>query len=259
MGQHLPGPGHSLGFQALQRHHRIHQPHGQGLAGVVAAAEEPDLAGLALPHHPGEVTGAEAPVKTAHPGPGLAEDGVISRQAEVAEQVKHLATADRVPGHQGDHHLRQAADQALQVEHVESGQARVVEVTPVAPHALVAAGAEGPHPIGGGAVAGEQHHPDAGVIADPGQGITEFLHRAGSEGVALFRSVDADPGDALLAAQEADVAVCAYGFPLHRGRLAGGGRCAHLEAEASAAIVRSRRRNSASWRRSVRTTNRLKG
>jgi hypothetical protein len=99
--------------------------------------------------------------------------------------VQHLAAADRVARHQGDHHLGQAADQPLQIEHVEAGQAVLVQVAPVAPHALVAAGTEGPAPIGRRPGAGEQHHAETGVLAHPREGIAELHHGAGPEGVAL--------------------------------------------------------------------------
>jgi hypothetical protein len=205
VAQHLPGPAHPLSLELRQGHHLVDQAHGQGLLGAVLPAEEPDLAGLALAHHPGQVAGAEAAIEAADPGAGLAEHGVIGRQAEVAEQVQHLAAADGVARHQGDHHLGQAADQPLQVEHVQPGQALFVDVAAVAPHALVTTGAKGMHPIGGRPGAGEQHHPDGGVVAHPREGIKQLAHRAGPEGIALLGPVDGDAGDALLTEIKQDV------------------------------------------------------
>ena len=99
VAQHLPGPTHPLGLQLAQGHHLVDQTHGQGLLSAVLAAEEPDFTGLALAHHPGQVTGAKAAIEAADPGAGLTEDGVIGRQAEVTEQVQHLAAADGVTRH----------------------------------------------------------------------------------------------------------------------------------------------------------------
>src|SRR6266516_4618955 len=61
-GQHLPAPGDRLLLEAGERHDRVHQPHGQSLAGVVLATEEPDLLGLLGPDQPAQHAGAEAAV-----------------------------------------------------------------------------------------------------------------------------------------------------------------------------------------------------
>ena len=179
-------------------------------------AEKPDLPCLALSHQPGKVAGAKAAIKTAHPRSRLAKYGVLSRQAQIAQQVQHLATTDRVTGHQGNHHLRQAADQALQIQHIETGQTRLVEIAPIAAHALIAASAKGPATISRWAGSGKQHHPDPRVVANTRKGVAKLLHGAGPEGVALVGSVDRDAGDPLLAQVKKDVLVGAGGLPLHR-------------------------------------------
>ena len=205
MAQHLPGPAHPLGLELLQGHHLVDQAHGQRLLGSVLAAEEPDFPGLALAHHPGQIAGAKAAIEAAHPGPGLAEDSILGRQAQVAEQVQHLAAADGIARHQGDHHLGQAADQALQVEHVEPGQAPVIQIAAIAAHALVAAGAEGVGAIGSRAGAGEQHHPNRRVVPHPREGVVELADGAGPKGIALLGPVNRDAGDALLTEIKQDV------------------------------------------------------
>ena len=101
-------------------------------------AEEPDLLGFALAHHASQIAGTKAAIKTANPWPGLTKNSVLCRQAEVAEQVQYLTTTDRISGHKGNHHLGQAANDPLKVEHVEAWQASFVEIAPIAAHALVA-------------------------------------------------------------------------------------------------------------------------
>ena len=92
-----------------------------------------------MPHHASQIAGPKAAIKTANPWPGLTKHSVVRRQAEVAEQMQHLTATDGIPRHQGDHHLGQAANDALKVEHVEAGQACFVEIAPIAAHALIAA------------------------------------------------------------------------------------------------------------------------
>ena len=125
----------------------------------------------------------------------MAKDGIVGGDAQVAEQVQHLAAADGVARHEGDHHLGQAADQPLQVEHVEPGQARLIDVAAIAAHALVAAGAKGPAAIVGRPGARQQHHPHGRIITHPRKGVAELLNGAGPEGVALVGAVDRDAGD----------------------------------------------------------------
>ena len=199
MLQHLARPADPLRLQLIKGHNPIHQAHGQSLVGPVLTAEKPNLPCLALAHHPRQIAGAKAPIKTAHPRSRLAKYGVLSSQAQVTQQVQHLATTDRVTRHQGNHHLRQAADQALQIQHIEPGQTRLVEIAPIAAHALIAASAKGPATISRWAGAGKQHHPDPRVVADSRKGVAKLLHGAGPEGVALVGSIDRDAGDPLLA------------------------------------------------------------
>ena len=254
---HLPGPADPLGLQLGQGNHPIHQSHRQGLVGAVLAAEEPDFARLALAHHPGQVAGPKAPVKTAHPRPRLAKHGVLRRQAQIAEQMQHLAAADGIARHQGNHHLGQAADQALQVEHIEPGQAGLIHIATIAAHALVAAGAEGPAPVGGRPDPAEQHHPHPGVVPHPGEGVAEFLHGARPEGIALVGPVDPDPGDPLLAPVKQHVLVAGGRLPVQRCWQIGSE--GHGCSMAVLAILRRAWRRLASARRSVTSSSRAMG
>ena len=96
----------------------------------------------------GEQPGAVAGVEAADPWAGLAEAGVVRRDREVADEVQHLAAADRVAGDHRDDRLWQPADLDLQIEHVQPpdpalGDVVVADVAVVAADALVAARAEG--------------------------------------------------------------------------------------------------------------------
>ena len=113
MVQHFPPPANPFGLKFLEGHHRIYKAHGQGVLGSVLTAEKPDLPGLALAHQPRQIAGPKTAIEAAHPGAGLAKNRILGRQAEVAEQVQHLASPNRIARHQGNHHLGEAANQAL--------------------------------------------------------------------------------------------------------------------------------------------------
>src|SRR5690606_2981898 len=85
----------------------------------------------------------------------LAEAGVVGGDGEVADDVEHVAAADRVASDHRDDGLGQAADLLLQVEDVQARDAVAADVAGVAAHFLVAAGAEGVGPL-----AGEDDHAD---------------------------------------------------------------------------------------------------
>ena len=127
--------------------------------------------------------------------------------------MQHLAAADGVASHQRDHHLGQAADQTLQIKHIEARHARLIDITPIPAHALIAASAEGIAPILGRANTGEQHHTDAAVIANAGEGIAQFHHGAGSEGIAAEGSINRHAGNAIAAAIHKNVLVVTPGLP----------------------------------------------
>ena len=77
------------------------------------------LAGLLLADHPGEVGGAVAGVEGTHFGPGLAENGIIGGNGQVADHGQDVAAADGIAGDHGDHGLRAGAYLAVQVQHVQ--------------------------------------------------------------------------------------------------------------------------------------------
>ena len=64
--------------------------------------------------------GAEAAVEGADARAGLAEARVVGGDREVADEVQHVAAADRVAGDHRDDRLGQAADLDVQVGDVEA-------------------------------------------------------------------------------------------------------------------------------------------
>ena len=107
---------------------------------------------------------AEAAVERADLRAGLAEARVVGGDRQVADEVQHVAAADRVAGDHRDDRLGQAADLDVQVGDVEApdgaGLPGSVDVARVAAHALVAAGAERER-----ALAGEDDDADRRVLA----------------------------------------------------------------------------------------------
>ena len=86
-----------------------------------------------------------------------------------AHDVQHVPTANRVAGDQCDDRLGERPDELLQVEHVETRHAVAPDVAGVAPHALVAARAEGEVSL-----AGEQHAADILHLAYAHEGVDQL-------------------------------------------------------------------------------------
>ena len=186
----------------------------QRLGGVILAAEIPQLARLFLADDAREVARAEAAVKTADLGAGLAENRVVRGNRQVANHLQHMAAADGVARHQRDDHLRHRADEPLQIQHVEPRRPALVLVARRAAHALVAAGAKGVLAVRVRPRAGQQHDADGRVLARVGEGVNHLEHRFRAERVALVRPVDRHLRDAVALVVE-DVLVIADGLPVH--------------------------------------------
>ena len=101
--------------------------------------------------------------------------------------MQHVAAADRVAVDQRDDRDRQRADLALEVEHVEAGDAVVVEVAALVALVLLVAARAERHV----ALAREQHAADRRVVADPREGVDQLADRLRPEGVA-------DPGRSMV-------------------------------------------------------------
>ena len=165
----------------------------------------------------GEHARAEAAVEGADLRADLAEARVVGRDREVADDVQHVAAADRVARDHRHDRLRQPAHLDVQVGDVEAPDAReavalVLQVAGVAAHALVAAGAERVR-----ALAGEHDHADRLVLAGALERLGDLDDRARAERVADLGPRDRDLRDpGVLAGRElvADVGVGALaGLP----------------------------------------------
>jgi len=113
--------------------------------------------------------------------------------------VQDVAAADGEAGHEGDDDLGHRADEALQVEDVEAGDAVLAHVAAllVAADLLVAAGAEGELAVMLRVGPAQEHDADGGVVAGVGEGLEEFGHGVRREGVAAVRAVDGHARDAV--------------------------------------------------------------
>ena len=191
LGQDLLGPGDALVLEPLERHDGVDEAHVERLLRRVLAAEVPDLARLLVADDARQQGRTVAAVEAADLGAGLAEDGVLGGDGQVADDVQHVAAADGVAVDEGDDDDGQRADEPLQVEDVEAGGAVRGDVAALALDGHVAAGAEGR--VAG---AGEEHHADRGVVADVPEGVDELAHGLRPEGVADVLAVDGDLGDA---------------------------------------------------------------
>ena len=118
--EHLAAPLHRLLLEPLERHDGVDEAHLERLLRVVLAAQEPDLLGLLRADEAREQRRAEAAVERADARPGLPEARVVGGDREVADEVQHVAAADRVAGDHRDDRLRQPADLHVQVGDVEA-------------------------------------------------------------------------------------------------------------------------------------------
>jgi hypothetical protein len=136
-----------------------------------------------------------------------------------------MAAADGITGHEGDDDLGHGADEFLEVEDVEAGDAIAADVAGMTAHALVAAGAEGVFAVGVRAGTGEQHDADGRVFARIDERLIHLHDRLGAKRVALLRPVDRDLGDAI-GLLVADIGECFDLLPnkTHARNLAADGR-----------------------------------
>ena len=152
------------------------------------------------------------PSQEPDPRPGLAEDGVVGGDRQVAADVEDVAAADRVAGDHRHHRLRQAPHLHLQVGDVEAAERGALgDVAGVAADPLVAARAERLL-----ALAGEDDHADLGVLAGRLERGGDLDQRLRAEGVAHLGPVDRDLRDPVRLLV-ADVLVLAGRLPLDRG------------------------------------------
>jgi len=122
------------------------------------------------------------------PSADLPEASVVGGDRQIADEVQHVAATDRVARDHRHDRLRQAADLDVQIGHMEAANSGlrgsglnllVVQVSGVAPHALVAPRAEGVWTL-----AGEHDHTDLCVLARILQGSRDLDDRLWPERVA---------------------------------------------------------------------------
>src|SRR5205823_11802179 len=101
--------------ELLGRHDLVDEPHLEGFGGAVAAAQEPDLARPLLADQPRQIGGAPARIDRADARPDLAELRLLRGDRQVAHGRQHIAAADRIALHFGDHRLPAVADCAVQL------------------------------------------------------------------------------------------------------------------------------------------------
>src|SRR5664280_2332460 len=178
-----------LGFlhQLVGGHHLVDQTHLLGRSRVVHPTPEPDLPGLLLADHPGEVGRTEAGVERAHLRPRLAEEGVLAGDRHVAEHVQHVAATDGHAIDPGDDGLRDIADQLVQVADLEHAALARAVVAGLGALLDVAAGAEGLL-----AGAGEDDRLNLPVRPGGAERLDHLLDRLRAEGVVALGTVDRD-------------------------------------------------------------------
>ena len=152
--EHIPTPGDRLLLEMLEGDDRVHQAHRQRFLRGVLAAQEPELLGLLGSYEVRQQARPEAAVERSNARADLAEAGIVGGDREVADQVQHVAAADRVARDHRHHRLRQAPDLDVEVGDVEASRAParhllLLEIARVAAHALVAPeqNASGPAPV----------------------------------------------------------------------------------------------------------------
>jgi hypothetical protein len=113
--EHLAAPGDRLVLEALERHDRVHEAPVERLcASYWRQRNQISLARFC------PICAASRPRRSrrrsSDPRPGLAEARVVGGDREVADEVQHVAAADRVAGDHRDDRLGRPPDLDLQVE-----------------------------------------------------------------------------------------------------------------------------------------------
>src|SRR5271156_2858465 len=158
-------------LQFRQRHDCIDQPHFECFRCAVTSAQLPIFTRLLLAHQPRELRRTKPTVEAADTRSGLAEYCVVGRDSQIANYMEHMTAADGETRHHRDDRFGDAANQLLQVEHVEAGNAVVAHVTLLAAYALIAATAKRLRTF-----ASQDDHADLAILARAGKGINHFLH-----------------------------------------------------------------------------------
>ena len=140
---HRLSPKDALVFELCQRHHLVDKPHLEGFLCVVLPTEEPNLAGLLLADDARQIARAEACIERAYLWTGLSENGVLAGNAQVADNMQHVSSADGVAVDHCNDGLGQTADLHLHIQHAEPWNTLLVDIASMPLHVHVATRAEG--------------------------------------------------------------------------------------------------------------------
>lgn len=243
-GEHFAAPLDGFGFEPFERHDGIDESETKSFRGIIDPAEKPNLSRLFLADDAGEVAGPVTSIEGTDFGAGLSEFGIVGGDGEIAEDVQDMASADSPAGNHCHDGFGTGADLPLKIQDIEAFDAAFISIPRIATHFDIPAGTKSI-----GALARENDDPDSRIVARIVEGRLHFADGERSEGIADFRAVDGNFGDAF-GLFVTDVGEWAGDFPVgdfrHEKMLAGCG-------ENSIGIAGSRRFNPKSRRESPAT------
>ena len=192
-------PLHAFGFQLFERNHGVDQAHVERFRRSVLTAEIPYLARLLLADERCQIARAVPRIEAAHLRPCLAELSRLGCNGQVAEDMQHVPTADRITIHHSNDRLRHNANKTLQVKHVQARNIVFSHIPAIATNLLVASGAER-FIFMTATMVGTRQNDDANlrVITCNGKGIVHLVHRQRRERVASLRAVDSNLCDTVV-------------------------------------------------------------
>ncbi|AAN81260.1 hypothetical protein i14_2605 [Escherichia coli str. 'clone D i14'] len=186
--QHFAAPTDGFFFQIRQRYNGVHQTHIQRLFRVVLTAQEPDFTRFFLSNDASHVGSAPAAVEGTDFRASLTEDGIISRDSQVAHHVQDVTATDGVASHHRDNRFWTGTDLTLEVQHVQVMYAGIIFIAAViTTYFLVTTGAE--RFI---ACTSQNDHADVVVITRIRQRLDHLFYRQRTEGIAHLRTINGD-------------------------------------------------------------------
>src|SRR5699024_10905324 len=108
-----------------------------------------------MTNHTGQHSGTIPCIKTSYFRAGLSEDGIISSDCQVTDNMQHMTAADCITGNHGHDRLRNRTDKTLQIKNIEARHLVFSDITAMSADRLVTAGTERFVPC-----AGYNNHPD---------------------------------------------------------------------------------------------------
>src|SRR5262245_48281601 len=183
-GQQLAAPDSRFLVQALAGHNLVDQPHSSSLCGAVLVAQIPDLARFFLPDDTRQVHGAKASVKTPYLRTGLTKNGTLKDDSQITVHMHDMPTSDGIAIDLRDHGLRDIADHAMQVTHLEARCPLFVLIPALATNFLIAPGTEI------ALLAREDHHTDTIVVPGIIECLHHFINGPWSKSIQYPRTID---------------------------------------------------------------------